>query len=205
MASLGNLVAARLGPVLRERGFEKNPGHYGVTLYSRSTPVDQHLVFDRVRGSDLRVFLAIGRIPHVGQEESSGTEAESPWWEVPDPTSLPSALDQAWEFLESCGFAWFDDPLALTPTQWRVQHGLLVRDSRMVGAVLTWPATLSLNERVLRVRRCVPRFHEVPALDVRSQLAGAKVLELGRMPLADAHELRLNAEAEGLTVEIRCP
>lgn len=171
------------------------------------------LEFDRgLGGGNLRVYLRIG----VPEPE---VELESPWWRVdtapldpdeepipgydPSQRTLEAALARAWEWLETYGWAWFDQPFALTPSEWGLRHGVIFRDHRNARLELSWPEAMSLNERVIRILRCVPQWQGRPALHVRHELLGCDAISLGEMPLANALELKAKIEAEGLLLDVQ--
>jgi hypothetical protein len=192
---------------LAQRQFQRDHRFPDLTRYTRA---DRHsLTFDRVMGRDLRLFLAIG-LP------DPEIEAESPFWAVhnfawppdappelnPNDFTLEHALSCAWQFLETCGFAWFDDPLSLDPTEWRVKYRLRVRDHRQVQVTLSWPATMPVNERIMQSKRCIPSFRTRPATQLREYFLGeVDALHLGAMPLANALELRKTVEKHGLILD----
>lgn len=161
--------------------------------------------FDRVKGGDLRCFLEIyPRLSYPGASHPD-IQAESRWWRTKHDCSLESAVASAWDYLGECGFSFLEDPLRLTPTQWRERYGLLVRDFRHRDVVVAWPAGWQLNEVVIRGKRCMPEFANVPALQLHQRLRDMRDLVFRRIPLADALELKQAIEMQGFSVVIRDP
>jgi|SRR5215510_10256048 len=208
MATLGRTLKAHYESLLADRQFRRDAQVQHATTFTRFGR--DSLTFDRVKGGDLRLFLGVG-IPNPQ------IEAESPWWRVhdgdwpedappelnPSHFTLDHALRCAWQFLETCGFAWFDNPLALSPTEWREKHNLLVRDYRQVEVTLSWPTTMPINERIVRSKRCIPSFHALSALDLRDHFADVDSVRLDRMSFADALELKKAVEEVGLVLEFK--
>lgn len=208
MAALGRTLKAHYESLLADRQFRRDARFPYATTFTRFGR--DSLTFDRVKGADLRVILRVG-IPNPE------IEAESPWWQVhdedwpedaplelnPNDFTLDHALSCAWQFLVTCGFAWFDNPLALSPTEWREKHNLLVRDHRQVEVFLSWPTTMSFNERIIRSKRCIPSFHALSALQLRDHFVDVDSVRLDAMPLADALELKKAVEAVGLVLELK--
>lgn len=208
MATLGKLLRAHYEGQLADQLFFRDERFPHSTTYTRENQFK--ITYDRMKGGDLRLFLSVGMSkPEI--------EAESPYWSVREKTlpddappeldpsqyTLEFALDSAWQFLEVCGFKWFSDPLALTPTEWRVNHNLLVRDYRQTKLTLSWPSQMKLNDRIIRAKRCIPAFKSMAALQLRNQFADIKALQLGAMPLANALELKKEVESEGLSLDVR--
>lgn len=199
MAKLGQLLRQKIDKLLKERGYKKHDNSLGYSLYV-SPKTKQFIAFDRTIGGSLRVLLSVGQPPW--HDSPNGIECESPWWEVFEDDELPVALQKAWEFLMACGFLWLNDPLAKTPTGWREQFKILVRDKRMAHVTVSWPATMSLNERILKAQQCIPNFRTIPALKLHAQLAGLMLFDLGHIPVANALELKQLVEREGFNVNI---
>ena len=208
MATLGRILKAHYEASLADRQFRRDKQLARSTTFIRSGR--DTLTFDRVKGGDLRLFLGIG-IPEPD------IESESPWWQVhdgdwpedappglnPSDFTLEHALKCAWQFLATCGFTWFDNPLALTPTEWRERHNLLVRDHRLVEVTLSWPMTMPVNERIIRSKRCIPSFRALSALQLRHHFQGVSFIRLDPMPFADALELKKAVEETGLVLEVK--
>lgn len=208
MATLGKTLQRHYESALIGRQFRRDDRFPHSTTYTRAGR--DSLTFDRVKGGDLRLFLGIG-IPNPE------IEAKSPWWQVregdwpdyappalnPDDFTLEHALKCAWRFLETCGFAWFDNPLALSLTEWREKHKLLVHDHRQAEITLSWPSTMPLNERIIRSRNCIPSFSALSALQMRERFLGVDSIPLGRMPLANALELKKAVEQVGFILSVK--
>jgi hypothetical protein len=208
MATLGKTLRAHYEAPLADRQFRKDERFPQSATFTRRGR--DRLTFDRVKGGDLRLFLGIG----IPEPE---IEAESPWWRVhngawpddappelnPSDFTLDHALRCSWQFLESCGFAWFDDPLALSPSEWREKHKLLVRDHRLAEVNLSWPTTMPVNERIIKSQRCIPSFQALSALQLRGRFAGVDCIRLDRMPYANALELKKVVEETGLVLEVK--
>jgi len=115
MGTLGRILKAHYESLLADRQFRRDERFPQATTFTRFGR--DRLTFDRVKGEDLRLVLGVG-IPNVE------IEAESPWWDVfdedwpedappelnPSDFTLDHALKCAWQFLVTCGFAWFDNP-----------------------------------------------------------------------------------------------
>jgi len=78
-----------------------------------------------------------------------------------------------------------------------------VRDHRQVEVTLSWPTTMSLNERIIRSKRCIPSFQALSALQLRDHFVDADSIRLDRMPFADALELKKAVEEAGLVLELK--
>jgi hypothetical protein len=208
MATLGKILKSSYDARFAQRLFYRDKQFSQTTTYTCNNQFA--VTFDRVKGGTLRLFLIVGiHKPQI--------EAESPWWHARDESrladatpeidakqyTLETALSDAWHFLETCGFEWLKNPHAMTPTLWREKHNLLVTDHRQARLTLKWPAAMPLNERIIRAKNCVPAFQGATALQLRNRFIDVASIPLGLMPLANAMELKLNIEQQGLLLEIQ--
>lgn len=210
MPGLGTILRAQYEGLLAARQFHRDKAFPNATTFTRNG-LDS-LTFDRMKGGDLRVVLGIG----LPEPE---IEAESPSWPVlevdsaedwpaelnPNEYTLEHALKCAWQFLDGCGLAWFENPMLFTPSEWRKRHKLLIQDHRLVEVTLSWEKTLPLNERIIRAKRCVPLFSAIPAMEMRAQFLNVDSIYLDRMPFATALELKGEVEKAGLVLEVQPP
>lgn len=184
--------------VLTSRGFAR------ATSIDRGPTYDhdgcKFVVYDRIRGGDLRCFLCVRA--GAATDDGFDIEGESPWWRTEYDQTLESAVTASLQFLIDVGFAFLEDPLARTPTEWREQHNILVRDKRKRTVHFFTHQGMDLNRAVMICTRSHPTLKGQPALQVR-QVLGPKI-EIPSVveSLAFALEIQKKCEAEGLIVRI---
>ena len=192
MAALRKALS-RYDPLFAQRGFSIRAGQDSGQRFS--TGDGRAVIFDRMKTGQLRCFLELGEPPEV--------EGESPCWETELGKTLDMAVAESWEYLTSVGFQFLDDPEHLTVTAWREQHNLLVRDFRKSVIQVTWPADWSLNQCVIAVKRSIPDYKKLTALQIREKLGSKSSILITDLSLLDAKEIILGIKAEGLTAEVR--
>src|SRR6187551_506852 len=110
MAALGKALK-QYGPLFAVRGFATRiAADRGPAFLSAD---GRSVVYDRIRGGDLRLFLCIGDPPFL--------DAESTWWPTGHAETLESAVAASWEFMETAGFRFLESPTSLSVTEWRIQ------------------------------------------------------------------------------------
>jgi hypothetical protein len=202
MGALGKILA-RYAPLFAERGFDKKPGEAAGAGSFFADNKGRFVSYDRMKGGDIRCFLGI--CSNSAMDSEPGIEAETRWWDTQQASTLESAVASSWEHLLECGFRFLDDPLELTPTEWRERYGLLVRDTRLRTMVISWPAAWHLNDVVIRSKRCIPGFTSLGALELHQRLKGHHHITAGSLPLANALELQQVIEVHGFSVRILLP
>lgn len=160
----------------------------------------KYVVFDRVRGSDLRCLLGDG--PGASKSAEFEVEGESPWWRTEHGETVSSAVAAAVAFLVKAGFSFLDDPLRLTPTEWRERHGIVVRDRRRRVLRFSVPAEMSQNRVVIACVRAHPALRGKPAMKAREILGPDMLIPPVYETLAFALEIKRQCEAEGLVISI---
>jgi hypothetical protein len=151
-------------------------------------------------GGDLRCFLGVGQSPI--DSFTFEIMGESPWWRTRHENTVATAVGAAMEFLRVAGFSFLDDPLRLSPTEWRESHKILVQDSRRRKVHFAAPPGMELNRAVIICTRCHPALKGQPALQVRGILGRSIAIPSVDESLAFALEIKAACEAEGLMVRI---
>jgi hypothetical protein len=185
-------------PLFGERGFHKQTARDRGPFFTDAN--GRFVSYDRIKGGDLRCFLGISAAAPNSPPE---IEAETCWWRTDHDCTLESAAASSWQYLLECGFRFLDEPLQLTPTQWRERHNLLVRDRRLRTLVVSWPAEWRLNDVVIRSKRCIPDFATISALELHQHLQHQRQIIITPISLADGLELRQAIETHGFSVNIR--
>jgi hypothetical protein len=184
---------------LIERGYQRIEGVGRGPTYSDGGR--RYVIFDRIRGNDLRCLLGDG--PGASRGAEFEVEGESPWWRTEHGETLSSAAAAAVRFLVEAGFSFLEDPLRLTPTEWREQHGIVVRDNRPRMIRFSAPPDMSPNRIVIACVRAHPSLRGKPAMKVREILGPELAIPPAKISLAFALEIKRQCEAEGLLVSIR--
>jgi hypothetical protein len=160
----------------------------------------KHVVFDRIRGHDLRCLLGDG--PGASKGAEFEIEGESPWWRTEHGETVSSAVAAALCFLVEAGFSFLEDPLRRTPTEWRERHGIVVRDNRRRVIRFSAPQDMSPNRIIIACLRAHPLLRGNPAMRVRETLGPGLAIPPVKDTLANALEIKRQCEAEGLVVSI---
>lgn len=200
MSSLGRLVRKHAADMLATMGFARTGKDR--TLYRRQTGERiQFIEFDRAKGGDLRVFLSVDCDPTLWGE-ASGIRAESPWWDAAEESELEPSVTQAVGFLVAVGFRWLTDPYALSPTEWRAKHKILVHDLHVSNLNIERPPDLPVNKAALLLKQHVQQYKGTSAMVIREGLLASSKVALGAFPHADALELAATLEREGFIVSV---
>lgn len=152
------------------------------------------VAYDRIMGGGLRCLLSLGQPPYI--------QAESPWWSTGHSETLETAVIASWSFLTTAGFRFLEAPDAISVTNWRVEHNLLVRDRRQSRLVLTWPTSWTLNDVVMASKRGIPHYARFSALELRRILEPLRSIVISDLPYLNALELLPQLQQNGFTTNL---
>jgi len=106
-------------------------------LYSRYfVSGTKSLILDNVKGGAYRLFLGVNCVPacqpSTADTQMHQIDAESPWFRYRDESSKREALGECWEWFQSVGIPFLNNPFAKELHMWISEHNILIRHKGVV-------------------------------------------------------------------------